>query len=447
MIMVEASSPAVDKAGGIWAGMSGSPVYSDDGRFIGAVAYGLAFGPSKIGGLAAADDMVDVLDGNLPPAAQASKLPAALRKELVATGAVTAREAASGVERLRTPLAVSGLGGGRINAFANRLAGHERFIPFAAGAAAAPPPTGDPDDIVPGGNFAAAISYGEVTAAGVGTTTLVCDGKAVAFGHPFNFDGPTALSAHTADAILIQDDPLGAPFKLANIGGTVGTLDQDRLSGIRAIFGDTPDPVAGAARRSTSPGRRRSRHVTNVNRTLEVPDVAAFHLVSNIDGEIDRLGGGRSTLGWTVTGMAGGKQFSLTRNNQFADSSDISFLTPDEMFSMLLAISPEPVRRRHVRRGQDRRERAVPVPGVPDHRCRAACRQQLGADRGVDHGRARSDAARPRAARPGPQHHADRSRRVQPEGARDGLRRRHARHHGRQRRRWRRRGGLCHRER
>ena len=346
MIMVEASGPAVDKAGGIWAGMSGSPVYSDDGKFIGAVAYGLSFGPSKIGGLAAAGDMVDVLDGNLPPAANLRKVPAALRKEMVATGTVTARQAASGPERLRTPLAVSGLATGRLNAFANRLTGHERFIPFVAGAAAAPPAAGDPAEIVPGGNFAAALSYGEITAAGVGTTTLVCDDlvsgtrKAVAFGHPFNFDGPTALSVHTADAILIQDDPLGAPFKLANIGGTVGRLDQDRLSGIRAIFGAPPDPVLVSSR-VNQPGTAEP-HETRVNRTQEVPDVAAFHLISNIDGEIDRISGGTSTVGWTVTGTAGGKAFSLARNNKFADPFDISFSTPDELFFMLASIAQNP---------------------------------------------------------------------------------------------------------
>jgi hypothetical protein len=340
MIMVEVSGPAIDKAGGIWAGMSGSPVYSDTGEFIGAVAYGLSFGPSKIGGLAAADDMVDVLDGNLPPAANLRKIPSGLRKEMVATGEVTARQAASGPERLRTPLAVSGLGAGRLNAFVNRLAGHDRFIPFVAGAAAAPP-TGNPAEIVLGGNFAAALSYGEITAAGVGTTTLVCGGKAVAFGHPFNFDGPTALSAHTADAILIQDDPVGVPFKLANIGGTFGTLDQDRLSGIRAIFGEVPEPVVVRSK-VNQPAAAPFGHVTNVNRTREVPDVAAFHLISNIDGAIDRISGGRSTVGWTVTGTAGGKQFSLTRNNKFADSFDISFFTPDELFFMLASISSNP---------------------------------------------------------------------------------------------------------
>jgi SpoIVB peptidase S55 len=339
MIMVEVSGPAIDKAGGIWAGMSGSPVYSDGGEFIGAVAYGLSFGPSKIGGLAAGADMVDVLEGNLPPAANLRKIPAALRKEMVATGAVTARQAASGPERLRTPLAVSGLGAGRLNAFANRLAGHERFIPYVAGAAAAPPEPGNPADIKPGGNFAAALSYGEITAAGVGTTTLVCGDEAVAFGHPFNFDGPTALSVHTADAILIQDDPVGSPFKLANIGGTVGTLDQDRLSGIRGVFGAAPAPVLVQSRVN---GGDFDDHETRVNRTQEAPDIAAFHVVSNIDSEIDRISGGTSTVGWTVTGTAGGKQFSLTRNNKFADPFDISFFTPDEMFFMLAAVAQNP---------------------------------------------------------------------------------------------------------
>ena len=38
------------------------------------------------------------------------------------------------------------------------------------------------------------------------------------------------------------------------------------------------------------------------------------------------------SLGWTVTGTAGGEQFSLTRNNRFADPSDISFASTDEMF-------------------------------------------------------------------------------------------------------------------
>src|SRR5262245_66372500 len=57
MIIVETDSPAITRTGGIWAGMSGSPVYAADGRLIGAVAYSLSFGPSPIAGVTPAADM------------------------------------------------------------------------------------------------------------------------------------------------------------------------------------------------------------------------------------------------------------------------------------------------------------------------------------------------------------------------------------------------------
>src|SRR5687767_12893318 len=46
MVIMDLSSPEIDRVGGIWAGMSGSPVYAEDGRLIGAVAYGLTWGAS-----------------------------------------------------------------------------------------------------------------------------------------------------------------------------------------------------------------------------------------------------------------------------------------------------------------------------------------------------------------------------------------------------------------
>src|SRR4051794_33649082 len=61
MIMVRLSSSEIDRVG-IWAGMSGSPVYAEDGRLIGAVSYGLAFGPSPVAGVTPAADMRQLLD-------------------------------------------------------------------------------------------------------------------------------------------------------------------------------------------------------------------------------------------------------------------------------------------------------------------------------------------------------------------------------------------------
>lgn len=70
LIIVDTDSPAIQRAGGIWAGMSGSPVYAQDGRLIGAVAYGLSAGPSPIAGVTPAEDMYAVLDrpgSTVPP--------------------------------------------------------------------------------------------------------------------------------------------------------------------------------------------------------------------------------------------------------------------------------------------------------------------------------------------------------------------------------------------
>ena len=62
MILVDTDSPAIDEAGGVWEGMSGSPVYSSDDRLIGAVAYGLARGGSSLAGLVPAEAMLGLLD-------------------------------------------------------------------------------------------------------------------------------------------------------------------------------------------------------------------------------------------------------------------------------------------------------------------------------------------------------------------------------------------------
>ena len=51
LVMVRLDSTEIQRVGGIWQGMSGSPVYAADGRLIGAVAYGFAAGPSPVAGV------------------------------------------------------------------------------------------------------------------------------------------------------------------------------------------------------------------------------------------------------------------------------------------------------------------------------------------------------------------------------------------------------------
>jgi SpoIVB peptidase S55 len=340
MIIVETSSPAIDAAGGIWFGMSGSPVYVG-GKLIGALAFGLTGGPSKIAGLTPASELLTVAGYPSVPAAKATakvRLPRYLARRVArATGRSLA--ASSALTRLKTPLSVSGVpdrGMGRLNRMIKRK--RLAVVPY-KGATARASSTSSSSAIVPGGNFAAAASYGDVTMAGIGTTSYVCDGKAIAFGHPFGFFGATTMGANTASALGVVPDPLFGPFKLANLGGSVGVLDQDRLAGIRALLGPGPSVIPIATDLTAlDTGRAREGRTDAVLESL-LPDLGFFHLFSNIDSVFDAIGPGSSRMSWTIRGtLANGDVWSFERSNVYASEFDISWDSSFELADELFAI-------------------------------------------------------------------------------------------------------------
>jgi hypothetical protein len=346
MIIVETDSPAITRAGGIWAGMSGSPVYAADGRLIGAVAYSLSFGPSPIAGVTPAADMYQIL--SRPGAAAALKpatkvaLPATIKQRVVASGAATSTEASAGMQVLPTPLGVSGVNPAHLDKVSQRLQdkipGVKVYASGAASAAAAPTA-----DIFPGSNFTAAISYGDFTVAGIGTTTAVCPDGVLAFGHPFNFSGATSMSVHSAQAVYVQPDPVFSGFKVANPGGVVGTLDQDRLAGIRGQLGPTPPSVPVSSEiTSLDDGSMRSA-TTQVNLHDFVPIISAFHLLNNLDRVADRIGGGTTEVRWIIQGKrASGAPFSVNVRNKYADQFDASIVSIFDSLFQLDALDTNP---------------------------------------------------------------------------------------------------------
>jgi hypothetical protein len=352
MVVVDLDSPALQRAGGIWQGMSGSPVYAADGRLVGAVSYGLSYGPSKIAGVTPAADMFAVLDrpgttsakraAALQPARTVS-LPGALRQRVAASDArnATAVRADATLQQLRVPVAVSGVSARRLNAASTRLQKQLPGARFYAAGSVAPTATAAPADIFAGSNVAAVLSSGDVTAAGVGTTTAVCGDRAVAFGHPMTFEGTTTMGAHTASAVFVQPDSLGSPFKVANIGGAVGTVDQDRLAAIRATVGSAPTGVPVTSTISGGAAGRTGRTVVNVPTYLS--SIAVDHLVANLDRVADRYGPGSATLKWTVSGRrASGAPFQVSYSDRYADLQDYSFGAAIDVFDPISELIDNP---------------------------------------------------------------------------------------------------------
>ena len=243
--------------------------------------------------------------------------------------------------RMKLPATISGVAPehyGRMKKLLKRYKPSLRFVP---GAAASFGLGGTVDDLVPGGNFSAALSYGDITVAGVGTTSYVCDGQALAFGHPMTFGGRTELGAGSADSLTIVPDPLG-PFKLANVGSPLGTLDQDRLAGVRAVDGEPPTIPVTTAMTSLDSGRS---HVGETDVVLEdaLPDLAFTHIFSNIDSVFDKIGSGSASYTWTIEGTReDGTPWELHRSNMYVSDFDLSSDSAFEIYDELIRIAEYP---------------------------------------------------------------------------------------------------------
>lgn len=356
LIMADLTSPALTRSGGVWAGMSGSPVYADDGRLVGAVAYVLASNTS-IAGITPAEAMLPLAGpsaGAQVRAAAAASDPAQTvtptpqeARELAATGATTYTQARAGFELLDVPLAASGTRGKHSRSMLERMS--ERLdlatTPRNSGAAA-PVAQAAPEDITAGSNFAAALSYGDVTFAGTGTTTLVCDGVAVAFGHPFFGTGETTMSMHPATAVLVQPDSLFGSFKVANPGGVVGTVDTDATAGIAGPVGLIPETTTVSTSFTTPSGAQRTGS-TEVVLGDVVADIAAFQAQSSVDSAYGAQSAGSAAFTVEVDlRREDGTLDTVTRSDRVASRSaltdfPVSFLVADSVYFLLAELTQQ----------------------------------------------------------------------------------------------------------
>ena len=336
MILVRLTSTEIDRVGGIWSGMSGSPVYAADGRLIGAVSYGLAAGPSKVAGVTPAADMQELLSDEATPAPLSATtkvaIPDRLGDRMVRRGDATAAEVDSGMGQLKLPFGIAGLGNQkRFDTIAKQLdLKGMRMMRVGTTTAA----DADTSKMVAGGNLAASIAYGDITAAAIGTATAVCGDEVLGFGHPTLWTGPATLTLHGADTLYVQEDPTFAGFKVANIGEPLGTVNQDRMPGILGVRGDLP--VTSDITSTVSSETRSRSGATHVSLPEWVPDMALSHVLANMDRIFDGIGKGSGTVAYSIDGTReDGSAFTLSRSDVYADPFDITFSAAFDVYMAL----------------------------------------------------------------------------------------------------------------
>ena len=337
IIVVNLSGPAVDAAGGLWFGASGSPVFFRDAvtgkqELAGAIAYGLAGGGSTLAGLTPAEDMAALLASGEEEELAASRaiVPRTLATRMAEASGLSVAQLGS-LTRLKTPLSASGLTERGLRRMQQAI--DRQNLPFFAymGSSASENPPNPTGKLRAGDSFAAALSVGDVTVAGVGTTTFVCDGRVVAFGHPMSWTGETTLGARAADTITIVADPIFGSYKLANVAESVGTVTQDRLAGIAGEIGVGPatSPVTSTVT-DLDTGRTRTGSSEAIMPEF-LPFLAFEHLFLSVDVTIDRIGAGSAALDYSIRGTRdGGATWELSRSTRVASTFDISFDTVAE---------------------------------------------------------------------------------------------------------------------
>lgn len=294
LVLVRASGPLIDAAGGVAAGMSGSPIllpYGEREALLGAIGYTFADAP---GGLALVTPI---------GAMRAQGWAASASRVGGDAGGTAAALAAAGIVSVATPVLVAGLGA-RALAFMERelLSDALHGVQLVPGGGSATAITGQ---LEPGSAVAVAWVRGDVEIAAVGTVTELTDDRLLAFGHPLLGTGPVdwPLVAAQVTALVPQRR---VPFKLANTGdAVVGRIDQDRTAAIGGRLTERPDllPITLSVAAANTAGVDETTTLRfEVVRDPDLwPALVAVATLEALDRIRERTGAGTATIHWDVT--------------------------------------------------------------------------------------------------------------------------------------------------
>jgi len=292
LVLVRASGPFIEAAGGVAAGMSGSPVYLPlDGRdaLLGAIGYVFPEADHELAlvtpiaamrdlGFAAApaEPVVAGLGRAVPvttPVLMAGTSPraAALLEELFA-GAPT---------RPVSPLGAQGATGGQ----------------------AAPAEERAP---VPGAAVAFELMSGDLQLAALGTVTAVEGETVLTLGHPLFGTGGASYGLAHADVTAVVPSAV-VPFKLANlVPGTFGAATHDTPAAVAGALGLAPETVDLTLTLAAA-GRERSFDLRLAADERLYPLLTAIATLEASDRVLRAVGPGKADLAWDVTLRGGAR--------------------------------------------------------------------------------------------------------------------------------------------
>jgi hypothetical protein len=270
VIIARLSGAQVERTS-VFAGMSGSPVFID-GKLVGAIAYAFPFSKEPIAGITPIKQMIEMFEqgrqtsvgrdkmGFLrePRAVSYAQLSGVDWKSLlpqgqtagvnfvapVASGSPLAALLGQQFAPIATPLVFNGFSPQAVAQFSPQLQSQGLMPVAGIGGASAITPLGKVTEktLAPGTSVSVELVRGDYSIAAAGTVTYRDGERIYAFGHPFLSLGSSDMPMSESKVVTVIPNTLNS-FKLSVAGQMVGSISQDRSTGIYGRLGHAPKMV------------------------------------------------------------------------------------------------------------------------------------------------------------------------------------------------------------
>src|SRR4026207_1512927 len=309
-IIAKLSGSNVEKTG-VFAGMSGSPVYID-GKIVGAIAFSFPFSKEPIAGITPIKQMIDLFDKgseNLKPkeprVVSFSQLAGTdwkpnLPKPAVSSVSLLAPVSAGSpfmpllgqqMTPIATPLVFSGISQESLSLFAPQLVASGMLPVSGVGGSAAITPLAEVNGntFPPGSSISVQLVRGDYSLATAGTVTLRAEDRLYAFGHPFLSLGASDMPMTESSVVTVISN-MNNSFKLAVPGRMVGSISQDRASGIFGLLRQAPKMIPVKVNLHTSRDRTETYSYEIANDSFLTPLLLNITLFNTITSSERALG-------------------------------------------------------------------------------------------------------------------------------------------------------------
>lgn len=359
-ILVKVSGDVIRRAGGIAAGMSGSPVYID-GRLLGGISSGWIMTDHTVGLVTPIEEMLDiwtypdlassktgsdsdierwVLDNPVDIGGRRVQAIWETPCNLAAALKPGADEAV--FRHTAAEVYVDGLDGRAAEVLKEKL--QKKNIVMTRKGALPEKETVDSadrldisaDSYEPGSALGIQLARGDINMTTLGTMTHRSAHRILALAHPFLKKGPVSFLL-TGAYIHHSFSSVQMPFKIGAPTEMIGIITQDREKGLSGEIGRFPEMVPV----QIDVLDKNLQITRNINYQI-VRDPSVFvmvlesTLIQALEGVLDRAGPGTALMGISLDcASQGGEKFNFRRENMFYSRTDIVQALINEVTSLM----------------------------------------------------------------------------------------------------------------